>query len=466
MNGSSAGNNQEVKNAIEELTGQCLNLVGHTQEDEVKIAEIIEIVEYNWGGYEIKQKAEGRKQYVNLDNQMIPNEAHPEYGRIIQLKARIEWVAGDSSRPLNGKKLNWYFEKGADNSTNLGLTEKACFDAPGGTANKWVETGEDGWTPVVKFCFSIYGGDKFNITVGGEAENTMQTGDYTVWRKLWFEVDTMKKRGGGLLDMDHPRLPALFEPCFIELVLEGTDNQPDNTWNLQTSELHDFANDYFGAQLSPFQSHEAAVDHQADKKTGQVKVISMTATVYTDGTSDTYYVYDGGNSWLENAEYDAGSGWKDLDKSKVSLVGADIVEKQIEIDMSSGPVTPTNADPVKVKLKYTLAEEWSGDGSNKPHAMVAMGYWYDKHPAATALKRTLGTMAHELGHLLGMVPIGSTTHIDTGTGDHCTDTDCVMYYQNTSTRTNNFCDVCKEYLRINDLTQFKTAFTHSIGASA
>lgn len=192
----------------------------------------------------------------------------------------------------------------------------------------------------------------------------------------------------------------------------------------------------------------------------------MTATVFTAGSKDSYYVYDGGDTWLKNAQYDDGSGWKALSKSKVTLAGADKVYKSISIDLSTGPVTPTPAKPVKVKLEFIKSKEWSGDGANKPHALVAMGYWYDTETVAEAKKRTLGTMAHELGHLLGMVPTSSTTHIDTGTGHHCTDANCVMYSTNTATRKNDFCNVCMEVLKKADLTTSKAAFTHTKGAKA
>jgi hypothetical protein len=267
--------------------------------------------------------------------------------------------------------------------------------------------------------------------------------------------------------MDSAKLPGCFEPCFIELELEGTDNKPDNKWNLATGDLHAFGNDYFGANRSPYQAHEVAIDHQADKDPKAKLEFTLTASVFTSGNSFSFWVYDGADKWFESARYNADGSWKTLNKSKVTLVGASKVYKNVKIDLSGESVKPSPTKPVKVELKKcVLAKEWSGDGANKPHAFIAMGYWYDTETVAEAKKRTLGTMAHELGHLVGMVPKSSSTWVDTGTGWHCTDTKCVMYYSNTTTRGNEFCTVCQDVLRKEDITKYKSAFKHSKGSKA
>ncbi len=435
-------------------------------ENKLRVVELAEVVTHQ--GTDQSRGVNSRRQYINLDGTVDAANPHPEYGRFIQLKARVEWVSGDKSKSLIGQTVYWYSTSGAGNKSGLAGTAQEGFGSAGGgiKATSSVESG-DGWTSVMQFYLSQYGGDEFYVSATEDPayKGGLKAGAYVVWRKLWFEVDTMKKRGGGSLNMDDSRLPDIYKPCFIELEKEGDDNQPDNQWNLQTSELHALGNDYFGAQQSPFQSHEVAVDHQADKKDGDL-TINMTASVFTTGATDSYYVYGGMNTWLKTAQYDDGSGWKTLDKSKVSLIGADKVYKNIQVDFSAWPVTPTAAKPVAVKLEFFKSDEWSGDGSETPHAMVAMGYWYDTETPAEAKKRTVGTMAHELGHLLGMVPVTSGTHVDTGTGHHCTDGNCVMYSTNTATRGNNFCNVCLELLKKADLTSFQGAFAHNKGAKA
>jgi len=453
---------KEKKTAIEPVTKYAAKPPASKK---LKVVELVEV--FTQGSIEKIQAAAGREQYINLDKSIDTSNPHPEYGRFIQLKARVKWD-GDKIRSLAGESVYWKSHSNPANKTGLTGSEKDSFDSAGSGINKKaVKVDDQGWTPIVKFCLSQYGGDKFDIyaTADTKYKGGLKAGTYTVWRKLWYEIDTMEKRGGGTLDMDHNKLPDVYKPCFIRLEKQGTDNQPNNKWNIETRDLHDFANGYFGAEKSPFQAHEVAIDHQADKK-DEESVFELDRAVYTDSQSESYYVYDGGDTWLKSVEYNDGSGWKPLAKSKVSLTGTNKVYKKIKIDLSTGPVTPSPANKIKVKLKYIKSKEWSGDGGSKPHAIIAMGYWYDTETGTEAKKRTVGTMAHELGHLLAMVPSTSTTYINTGTGNHCSDSNCVMYSTNTTTRGNTFCSVCTELLRKADITNYKNSFRHTKGMKA
>lgn len=430
----------------------------------IKVVELVEVISHN--GTEKDIPCNGRKQYVNLNHKIDPENPHPEYGRYVTLKARIEWEDPSVKDSLSGQPVYWYSSPKSGNDSSLKGSEKEGFDSEGGKAKTTEKTDDKGWTPKVKFFLSQCGGDEFDVyaTVNPEYKDGLKAGTYTVWRKLWYEVDTMKKRGGGTLDMAYTKLPSCFTPAYVELELQGKDNTPDNKWNLQTSELHDFANKYFGAEKSPHQAHEIAIDHQADKKE-EKKTFLVTDPVSTV-LENTYFVYDGENGWLKSARYNDGSGWKTLAKDRISLVKSRTVLNKIKVDLTAGPVQPTARKPIEIEVEYVLSKEWSGDGSYKPHALIAMGYWYDTETEAEALKRTLGTMAHELGHLLGMVPKSATTWVDTGTGYHCTDTNCVMYSTNTSTRGNAFCSECLTILRKTDLTSHEDSFKHSKGSSA
>ena len=447
-------------------TGRSTEFVGVRPEDQIKLIELVEVIPYEgFDAWQIVQRAEGRRQYINLDSQMIPNEAHPEFGRCIHFKARVAWAAGDPARPLDGKYVRFSFLPDPGNLPAQG-DQRAGFDAPGDCGNDIAPTDADGWTKVSVFYVSTIGGDKFDIVASCET-NEMKTGNYVVWRKLWYEVDTMKKRGGGTLDLDHPQLPGLLDPCFIELVQKGTDNQPENKWNLQTSELHDFADDYFGAEASPYQFQEVAIDHQADKKAIPSPVeIKVTASVYTDGTTQSYWVYDGPTDWLKRAEYKVAIDWQSLDNSRVTLVGSDPILKKIRVDLSSFTVPPSATTPIMVRLDYLLAKEWVGDGTYKPHSLVAMGYLLDGHSAADAKKLTYVAMVHELGHLLGLVPTTSPKYVLTPGGAHCNDTDCVMYASNSLTRPAALCSVCREIVLRTDFAAVESNFTHGKGSKA
>lgn len=430
--------------------------------DAFSLAELVEVVVR--GDRRRTHTPGSRRQYINLDGSIDPRGDEPAVGRVVSLRARVQRTSGSAS--LSSRVVRWRALPGGENSTSLEASERAGFDGPGGSLEKSSSTDAAGWTAPVPFHLSSYGGDVFTLEAEELSSGTAITaGSYTVWRRLWFEVDTMKKRGGGHLEMDHARLPALLEPCFIDLEQQGDDNRPANVWNLETPELHDFANQYFGAERSPFQFHEIAIDHQADRKTVNLTV-TMSSPVFLTGTADSYFTYEAPSGWLLGAEYRVvGSrlGWIPLDPARVSLVGPSSVYKQVRVDLTSGPVIPRAGAPVEVRLKLLQSQEWSGDGGSSPHAVIAMGYWYDTETSGEARRRTVGTMAHELGHLLGMVPRSSLTFVDTGTGPHCSDPVCVMSSTNTPTRGNSFCRSCTEELRRADLSSTTAAFRHSRG---
>jgi len=453
-----------------------------TVSKKLKVVELVEV--FTQGGIEKIQTVEEREQYINLDESIDTSNPHPEYGRFIQLKARVKWD-DDKKHSLAGETVYWKSLSDSANNQSLTGSEKEGFDSAGsGTEKKVVKVDDQGWTPIVKFYLSQYGGDKFDIyaTTDPKYEGGLKAGTYTVWRKLWYEIDTMKKRVGiGTLDMDYNELPCVYEPCFIRFEKQGTDNQPNNKWNIETNNLHKFANDYFGAEKSPFQLHIVAIDHQADKKDVEI-TFELDTPVYIDSNSKSYYVYDGGDTWLKSAEFFSPEPWErklvlkgeyytrrwmPLEKKRVSLIGSDKVYKQIKIDLTNLTVIPPSPNnKIKVKLKYVESTEYTGDGTYTPHAMIATGYWYDRETETEAKKRIVGTMAHELGHLLGMVPSASFTYIATNTGPHCKDINCVMYRTNTPTRGNTFCCYCTEILRKTDITNYKNSFTHTKGGKA
>ena len=463
---------KSATNIAKGKTGEVVKLIVAAK---TAVVEVVEVTKHK--GSKSTQPVQNRKQYINLDEKAGPDKAHPEYSRSVKLKARLSWVSGDKSASLSGKKVYWYSKGDAKNKSDLKGDEKEGFKAWFSRRERKISrVGNDGWTSEVEFKLSIYGGDKFEVfaTEDSTYENGMKAGSYEVWRKLWVEMESMKKRSSGTFSLPKDSLTKAYKDCFIEIENQGTDSQPNNKWNLKTSKLHAFANDYFGAGKSPYQAQELAIDHQADPS-DQTMEINMWKTVFTSPKSGAYYVYDGGTSWIKSAQYRDASkpsilgikfGWKNLDKSKISLTGTNKVLKKIKIDLSGGPVTPTKKKSVDVKLKLKTSKEWAGDGSSKPHAHIATGYYEDVYTnLAKATKQIFCTRVHEMGHLIGLVSKKSSTHVDTGTGNHCTDKNCIMYFQVGDKRT-SLCNVCKEYVRRADLSKRKGQFKHSKGKKA
>jgi len=439
------------------------------------VVEVVEVIKHK--GNKSTQPVQDRKQYINIDSKFASQKAHPEYGRSVMLKARLSWISGDKSASLSGKKVYWYSKGDAKNKAGLKGDEKEGFETWfSRPATKETKVNKDGWTPEVEFQLSIYGGDKFEVYATDEStyKNGKKAGTYEVWRKLWVEMESMKKRTGGEFSLPKDALAQAYKDCYIEFENQGKDNKPNNKWNLMTSKLHSFANSYFGAERSPYQAQELAIDHQADPSDQEME-IEMWKTVFTSPKSGTYYIYDGGTSWVKSAKYRDASGpsifgfklgWKNLDKSKISLTGANKIYKKVKIDLTGGPVTPTKKKPVDIELKLKTSKEWGGDGTFKPHGNIATGF-YEEAVAnqASAAKEIHCVRVHEMGHLLGLVSAKSSTHIDTGTGHHCKDKNCIMYYQSSALRT-KLCNVCKEYVRRADLSKRKGKFKHSKGNKA
>jgi hypothetical protein len=100
----------------------------------VQLVDVKEVVTFN--GITNEHDVEERLQYINLDESVGPHALHRDYGRKIRLKARIEWVSGNKSRPgLAKHKVYWYWKHELDPKNHpprkLTHSERARFDQPG-----------------------------------------------------------------------------------------------------------------------------------------------------------------------------------------------------------------------------------------------------------------------------------------------------------------------------------------------
>jgi hypothetical protein len=150
------------------------------------------------------------KQYINLNRDVEGTpKRHPEYGRVITLKARVKQKDGKKDK-LSGVKVN-FSNKRTDgpNRSNPGGTdpevwkgadltgsEKEGFGSAGGSATTSAQTDSEGWTSAVSFYLSMFGGDQFEIEAaldssvagasGGQPKKTQAK--YVVWRKFWYQM--------------------------------------------------------------------------------------------------------------------------------------------------------------------------------------------------------------------------------------------------------------------------------------
>jgi hypothetical protein len=200
----------------------------------VRLAAVVEVVSFN--GTETTRPALAREQFINLDARVDPTVAHPENGREIRLKARVEWASGDPNRrPITAQTIYWYVTAGAGNRTGLAGNELPALS--GGTApaapapaapapaaaaaapaapapapapapaaaapapaappppRTVTTTDGQGWTPVVTLRLSTYGGDQFTVYATTDPGYTggRPAGAYTVWRKFWYQATGMQR---------------------------------------------------------------------------------------------------------------------------------------------------------------------------------------------------------------------------------------------------------------------------------
>ncbi|MDA8137510.1 MAG: hypothetical protein M0036_02550 [Desulfobacteraceae bacterium] len=140
------------------------------------------------------------KQYINLGKDIEGvAKKHPEYGRYVELRARVEWASGDKSKSLSGKKVHWSFaiqpQAGGKRPNALNGNQKPGFSSANGSKTLISDTDAKGWTPIIKFYLSQYAGDQFSISAQADVEESgkpsgpkIKVGAYVVWRKFWYQV--------------------------------------------------------------------------------------------------------------------------------------------------------------------------------------------------------------------------------------------------------------------------------------
>ena len=138
------------------------------------------------------------KQYINLDRDLQGQaKRHPDYGRVVELKARIEWENPAKKESLAGHTVYFSYEltSGAGRPAMMHADEKEGFGAATTTS---AQTNADGWTTLVPFKLSMYGGDKFKLVAGLQPASTSKdlitASSYVVWRKFWYQMSHYKQK--------------------------------------------------------------------------------------------------------------------------------------------------------------------------------------------------------------------------------------------------------------------------------
>lgn len=450
--------------------------------DKIQVVEIAEVVLI--GIFATRQPIKGRKQYINLDGQVDPNQAHREYGRKITLQARVAWQGG-SQFPLNGQTVYWYSKAGGGNKTGLTDAQRVSFDSAGSKSvrKSTTDTDDQGWTPTVDFFFSQYGGDTFDLfaTENPAYSGGMQGGSYEVWKKFWYQVTEMKDGNGGVYtlppDVTNP-FEAGYKTVFIEFIEQLPRNEADHVEYLADGAARsNAAKPHFLADtLSPFKAHIMTVDWSQTGNQQKTYTATLAGAKWSSPYALLWRLGGGTFPWKVSLKYRlsavplaAAGPWLDIPDAAVSLKTHPTQRgfKQIQLDFSSGPVTPSPANLVDINLVVTEAGPniSLGWGGGSHHLFLCTGALQDVAVSADWNPTQRSDCVHEIGHALGLVNMAPTpAHAhdaweDTAHSGHCikTPTTCAMFWQSSTTRATTFhLDAgagCHDHLRKQDYSR-------------
>ncbi|MFK7753052.1 MAG: hypothetical protein AB8B51_10940 [Sedimentitalea sp.] len=503
-------------------------------EHKIKLVEFVEVLDRGSegvvkdpGGVSAKKptlvtradKANGLyQQFVNLDQDLEGKaKRHPEYGRYIIVRARVEWVLAGRKASLSGKKVEIKLKNdatGKGNPGGLDGPDKHGLKKADGDLVEALSTDAEGWTEPLQVHFSIYAGDTFSVSAQADEEDggsytgtIMKLGTYQVWRRFWYQ---MTQRKGGAAPAPTDSVKAYAKVCADMVKADAKEfekkDAPANTiypdWMVNPGTgsnddatvigNHNSAAFYtmFDAETDkPVKGHLIICDYQWDDagRSG-LTTFEINKTPSDELTVDLGRWNAGivrpalsGGSLLSNATWrsKAPSGHADHGKSgALSDADIQIIKGRsglncIKVKLPAGAPDPT-VHKVEVKFKIAYGTYWGGE--SVAHQMLI------KYSGKN--KNYYQCVSHEFGHGFAQTPcpgdqpspLGNhPKQYDTakgGQGVHCNDAatlvmtnprypggiyktgTCIMYHQlSPSICTQVFCDTCEPYLR---LEEFKT----------
>lgn len=285
--------------------------------DRIIVVELVEVVAH--GGSTTTRATAGRRQFINLDDRVDSGTAHPEFGRRITLKARVEWSSGDRSRPLAGHSVYWRITAAAGNKTGLPDEGRAGFDSAGSnTLRKSTTTDNQGWTPTVDVFLSAYSGDGFDVyaTENSGHAGGLRAGPYQVWKKFWYQVTEMRDgTATGIYDLPAAVTTALetgYRASFIELEEQGPRTRANHVSNLENHrDRRNVANPHFrNDSFCPFKAQITTIDWSGTAHHDEDVSDVMTAATWESQYFLLWRHDSGARPWKRRAQYRLTEGLK------------------------------------------------------------------------------------------------------------------------------------------------------------
>lgn len=380
------------------------------------------------------------KQYINLE----PDPKEKRHGRTCQIMIKVD--------VKKARNVSVFLKP--DSSQKLKGGDRAGLDSPG-TMKKRCTTEGDG-TLKVNLVLSIFGGDKFELEASKDKDRKKakkHPDQYVVWRKLYYQTSRMKAG----FSFPFSLIEKEYNDHFIELENTSVVDCPYKE-NLETHELPTYQS-YFKKTKVPFEAHIVLIDKQCDSEMEYSNRLLSTMKAFIPLSLPLWNLSDG---WLKDFK------WTYSDKSGSGSGGFSVTPSSsgkktgVLVDFTGSAVDPTKK-AVEVDLSIKLLKgSYTGDATYKPHVFIAVG-------APRSDNSKSKTVAHEIGHGIGMVPIkGHALQYDNqngGMGSHCRHGatpdkpsiaqggafngvyqggKCVMYA--TSSEHYQFCPTCKPYV--------------------
>ena len=442
------------------------------------------------------------KQFINLDKDIDgADKRHPEYGRAVELRARIE---GGGSLAGQTVKFTCTKTDGPDRPTGMtALTGGAAhgFGSAGGDESATASTDAEGWTGTVEFHLSQYAGDSFEISAqllegGAPAGAVMKIGKYEVWRKFWYQSTHATTH---VIAAPAKSVTAYVGVCADMLAAEEatftTADAPAHTfypgWMVKTgggdadeSVIGGHNRDSFYPLFKdkpgePVKGHLIFCQHQWDP----AGVSNLVSTAVTTNPSADIVVDLGAwnagivkpalsGSLVSSGKWKKGAAEGALSDDDIQIVKGRAGLNVVKVKLPAGAPDPT-AGGVTVEFKLAYGKYYAGE-SNGKHMLIREN---------GDDKQLTQVIAHEFGHGFGQTPREGTQpaplvkhpkqydNAHGGQGSHCSDAatevvdatmtsgkrwtggTCIMFHQvNPSGCTQLFCATCRPYLRLREMT--------------
>lgn len=428
----------------------------------------------------LKRPTNPERQYINLPRKFrgFGHGGAPHHGRYIELRARVK-SKGAASGSLAGKTVHFsctptygtgrpgqIYEGGKEGFGHQKLATLRTY------------TNKDGWTGVVRFNLSMYGGDKFKIAAqadengdGKPEGKKLETGNYQVWRKLFYKVACMKRYDGTNYSgrIDEGEQKKKYKDLFIEL--ERTGNIKTASWSsvIEKGNAKTWVDNASGAAGDRTISFGLIDTLVKGDPIEFEKTYNPTNQNFTKSLRDYAFDLSAQNKWLVSAKYRdknvTPETFHNIPNAKVKL-DPDGLKHKLTIDLSSIVTLALPVNQLRLKVKLKKRKSLSGVSSG-PATIVAMR-WREDHYPLKSTEATLHTMLHEAGHFLGLAPKklpdaaksnNPNWYNNPGVGNHCKyDTNkCILYHSFRMTL--DFCANCSQSLRARDLSSPKVSAT-------